>query len=138
MFNSYELELLICGKPYIDIVEWINNTEYKGKYNKEHKVIIWFWECLSRRSQEDLRRFFQFCTGSSRVPINGFSTFVSYKGDKMPFCIESVSYRKKGYNVIRAHICFLTIELPLFKTEQEVDNAITTVLDNAVVGFGMA
>ena len=90
--NSYELELVICGKPFIDMKEWSENTIYKGKYSKSHKVILWFWECLSQHNQQELSKFLQFCTGSSRVPIKGFSKLESNRGEIALFCINSVDF----------------------------------------------
>ena len=66
--NAYELELLICGRPFIDVKEWKENSIYKGKFSKS--CIKWFWEEIYKLNQENLRRFLQFSTGSSRVPIN--------------------------------------------------------------------
>ena len=70
--NSYEFELLICGQPFIDVKEWKENSIYKGKFTKSTSCVKWFWEEIYKLNQENLRRFLQFSTGSSRVPINGF------------------------------------------------------------------
>lgn len=136
-FNSYEFELMVCGKPFIDIQEWKNNTVYKGKYHKAHKVIVWFWEALSAHTQEELSKFLQFCTGSSRVPINGFAKLESNRGEIAKFCINEVNYNSKGSNFIKAHTCFNRIDLPMFKYEKEVDDAIKCVLNNEIIGFGI-
>jgi len=136
-FSSYELELLICGKPFIDITEWEENSIYKGSYNKSHKIIIWFWNALSQHTQEELSKFLQFSTGSSRVPIKGFKFLESNRGEISKFCINSVDYNKKGNNYIKAHTCFNRIDLPMFKSEKEVKESIQYVLNNEIVGFGI-
>jgi hypothetical protein len=59
------------GTPFIDTLDWQINTIYKG-YDEFSDVIKNFWSILSNLSQEELARFLQFCTGSSRVPIGGF------------------------------------------------------------------
>ncbi len=79
--NSYELELLICGRPFIDVNEWKQNSIYKGKINKDSSCVKWFWEEIYKLNQENLRRFLQFSTGSSRVPINGFQILESIYGN---------------------------------------------------------
>ena len=135
--NSYELELVICGKPFIDMKEWSENTIYKGKYSKSHKVILWFWESLSQHNQQELSKFLQFCTGSSRVPIKGFSKLESNRGEIALFCINSVDFNKKGFNYIKAHTCFNRIDLPIFRNEKEVSDAINFVLNNEIIGFGI-
>ena len=65
--NAYELELLICGRPFIDVNEWKQNSIYKGKFSKSSSCVKWFWEEIFKLNQENLRRFLQFSTGSSSV-----------------------------------------------------------------------
>ena len=49
--NAYELELLICGRPFIDVKEWKENSIYKGKFSKS--CIKWFWEEIYKLNQEN-------------------------------------------------------------------------------------
>jgi hypothetical protein len=137
VFNSDELELLLNGQPYIDVEEWRENTIYQGKYNSNHKVIKWFWDSLFNLSQEDLSKFFQFCTGSSRVPLGGFSVLESNRGEVAKFCIVENKYNSKGANFIKAHTCFNRIDLPMFPSEKQVKEALNYVINNEVLGFGI-
>ena len=134
--NSYELELLICGRPFIDVYEWKQNSIYKGKFSKSNYCVKWFWEELFKLNQENLRRFLQFSTGSSRVPINGFQNLESNRGEIAKYCLNSVPYNKNGNNFIRAHTCFNRLDVPLFKKKTEVHDAIQFVLNN-ITGFGI-
>jgi len=65
------LELILNGQPFIDVYDWKINSIYKG-YSENSQVVQNFWLIISSLSQEDLGKFLQFCTGSSRVPIGGF------------------------------------------------------------------
>lgn len=76
VFDPRELELLLNGVPFIDVDDWENNTTYKGSFYKTHNVIRWFWKILNEMSQEDLAKLLQFCTGSSRTPVEGFRYFI--------------------------------------------------------------
>jgi hypothetical protein len=136
-FNSDELELLLNGQPFIDVDEWKTNAIYKGKYSNKHKVIKWFWDILSSLSQEELSRFLQFCTGTCRVPIGGFSVLESNRGEIAKFCIESVNCIPKKINFIKAHTCFNRIDLPIFSTEKELKDAISYIINNEIYGFGI-
>ena len=136
-FNANELELLINGQPLIDISEWESNSEYKGKYTRKSHVVRWFWEELAKHNQKELSKFLQFCTGSSRVPIGGFSKLESNRGEIAKFTINSVSYKKKLKNYIKAHTCFNRIDLPTFKSQKEVAEAINFILENEIIGFGI-
>lgn len=66
IFNEQELELLISGLPEIDIDDLCNNTEYKS-FNRSSPQIQWFWRALRSFEQEDLAKFLQFVTGTSKV-----------------------------------------------------------------------
>ena len=134
--NSYELELLICGRPFIDVNDWKQNSIYKGKFTKSSTCVKWFWEEIFKLDQENLRRFLQFSTGSSRVPINGFQNLESNRGEIAKYCLNSVPYNKNGNNFIRAHTCFNRLDVPVFKKKDEVHDAIQFVLKN-ITGFGI-
>ena len=72
VFNYQELELLLCGLPRIDTKDWQANTRYAGDYNKDHKIVKWFFEVLGTWEDERKARLLQFATGSSHVPVEGF------------------------------------------------------------------
>lgn len=68
IFSPTELELLLCGLPDIDLEDLMRNTEYR-RYTEGDQTIVWFWEVLHGFSQEELARFVQFVTGTSKVHI---------------------------------------------------------------------
>ena len=135
--NSSEFELLVCGQPFIDVNDWNKNSIYKGDYNKNHKLVKWFWDEVYKLSQEDLRKLLQFSTGTSRVPINGFKKLESNRGEIAKFCLNSVSYNEnKKNNYIRAHTCFNRLDVPIFPNQEELHEAIIFVIKNNT-GFGI-
>lgn len=71
IFNEQELELLISGLPEIDIDDLCNNTEYKS-FNRSSPQVQWFWRSLRSFEQEDLAKFLQFVTGTSKVNFYRF------------------------------------------------------------------
>lgn len=144
IFNSDEFELLINGQPFIDVEDWKTNTIYQGKYTTKHKVIKWFWDTMNTLSQDDLAKFLQFCTGSSRVPIGGFSELESNRGEIAKFCIVEVKYvsgKSSSYsfgpNFIKAHTCFNRIDLPSYNSEKQLKEAVNFIIKNEVIGFGI-
>ena len=136
-FSSDELNLLINGFPFIDIEDWKENTEYVG-YKKTDKLIKNFWEILYTFSQDDLSKFLQFVTGSSRVPIGGFKSLESNKGTLYKFTIQKIEYKKNLMNFCKAHTCFNKIDLPNFPNKDELLNSIKFAIENECVGFGMS
>ena len=73
-----ELESWICGKDEIDIEDWKANTEYRGFLLASKSVTIYrFWYAMGTYTQAELGRILQFCTGTSRLPLGGFSELES-------------------------------------------------------------
>ena len=87
-------------------------------------------------SQEELSQLLQFSTGSQRVPIGGFETLQSNRGEVAKFCITSTTFDQKKKNFIRAHTCFNRIDLPMFNTEDQIKESMNYILNN-VTGFGI-
>jgi hypothetical protein len=51
IFDTYELEMILYGVPFINIDDWCLNTEYKGAYYKNHQIIKWFWKVVREMDQ---------------------------------------------------------------------------------------
>lgn len=79
IFNEQELELLISGLPNIDIDDLKANSEYH-KYQVSSLQIQWFWRALRSFDQADRAKFLQFVTGTSKVPLQGFSALEGMNG----------------------------------------------------------
>lgn len=129
------LDYMICGNPVINVKDWKFHTEYTGDYSPTHRVIVWFWDVLFCLNQKKLRDLLQFITGTSRVPIDGFAGLRTLRGDPARFKIVSVDYYKNA--LPRAHTCFNRFDLPLYPNKLLLKSALTTVLANHTLGFGM-
>ena len=136
-FTSNELELIINGRPFIDLEEWETFTLYKGAYNRDHIVIKWFWEILAEFTQKELSNLLLFATGASRVPLGGFEVLESNGGTIYKFTIEYINYDKFHKNFIKAHTCFNRIDLPCYPTKQELEEALRFVSEREMWGFGI-
>lgn len=79
IFNEQELELLISGLPDIDVDDWKNNTEYHN-YSASSSQIQWFWRAVRSFDKEVRAKLLQFVTGTSKVPLNGFSQLEGMNG----------------------------------------------------------
>jgi len=136
IFSSDQLGLLINGTPFIDTEDWRMNTKYKN-YQDYDNVIINFWDIISNLSQEDLSNFLLFCTGSSRVPIGGFKSLESNRGQISKFEIVRTEYYEGKKNFLRAHTCFNRLDLPNFPDKEKLNDAVRFALENEVLGFGI-
>lgn len=137
IFTADELELLLNGRPFIDVEEWKEFTNYKPPVYPSHPLIQNFWEILQNLSQKKLSNFLQFWTGSSRVPIGGFSDLESNRGEISRFTIEIVPYKQNQKNFIKAHTCFNRIEVPSFPSKKLLEEAIEFVCQCEIFRFGI-
>ena len=135
--TSDEFELILNGRPFVDVDEWRRFTEYRTPYHKGHQVIKWFWDILKDLNQEQLSRFLQFCTGSARVPVGGFKELESNRGEVCKFTIMQIPYVSGVKNYIKAHTCFNRIEVPNYVTKEKLKENIYFLADNEIVGFGI-
>jgi transcription elongation factor Elf1 len=136
-FTSDEFELILNGRPFIDVEEWKIFTEYKEPYNANHYIILWFWEIVTELSQKELSNLLLFSTGSGRVPLGGFEVLESNRGNIARFTIESTTYVKGCKNFIKAHTCFNRLDIPLFEKKEELVEALKFITNTEILGFGI-
>jgi len=137
VFDFQELELLLCGLPDIDVVDWKTHSEYTGEYDKKgmnHKVTKWFWEVVEEDFNVEQRaRMLQFTTGTSGVPASGFAMLQGNDGSIRKFTINSIL--KSASIFPRAHTCFNRIDLPLYDNKKELKKYLTMAIQMECTGF---
>ncbi|KAI9097596.1 hypothetical protein K1719_025367 [Acacia pycnantha] len=132
IFHDKELELLISGLPDIDLDDLRANTEYSG-YSAASPVIQWFWEVVCGFSKEDKARLLQFVTGTSKVPLEGFSALQGISGSQK-FQIHK-AYGSPDH-LPSAHTCFNQLDLPEYPTRQQLQERLLLAIHEANEGFG--
>ncbi|OIW04324.1 hypothetical protein TanjilG_32516 [Lupinus angustifolius] len=132
IFNDKELELLISGLPDIDLDDLRANTEYAG-YSAASPVIQWFWEVVQGLSKEDKARLLQFVTGTSKVPLEGFSALQGISGSQK-FQIHK-AYGSPDH-LPSAHTCFNQLDLPEYPSKQHLEERLLLAIHEASEGFG--
>ncbi|CAL8997564.1 unnamed protein product [Prunus brigantina] len=132
IFNDKELELLISGLPDIDLDDMRANTEYSG-YSPASPVIQWFWEVAQGFSKEDKARLLQFVTGTSKVPLEGFSALQGISGSQK-FQIHK-AYGSADH-LPSAHTCFNQLDLPEYPSKQHLEERLLLAIHEANEGFG--
>ncbi|KAK9109074.1 hypothetical protein Sjap_017134 [Stephania japonica] len=132
IFNDKELELLISGLPDIDLDDLRANTEYSG-YSAASPVIQWFWEVVQGFSKEDKARLLQFVTGTSKVPLEGFSALQGISGSQR-FQIHK-AYGSADH-LPSAHTCFNQLDLPEYPSKQHLEERLLLAIHEANEGFG--
>lgn len=127
MFDPKELELLLSGLGDVNIKDWQINTIFKGEFNMQHRVIQWFWMAMYSFPNELRLRFLQFVTGTSRVPMNGFAELQGSNGYQK-FTIQSWGDYK---SLPRAHTCFNRLDLPAYRSYEELREKLLLAIENS-------
>mmetsp|Transcript_9714 Transcript_9714/g.19497 ORF Transcript_9714/g.19497 Transcript_9714/m.19497 type:complete len:1063 (+) Transcript_9714:3-3191(+) len=134
IFTPRELELLISGLPDIDIHDLKKNTDYNG-WKATDRQIEWFWNVLFSLSRNEKASFLQFVTGSSKVPLAGFGELPGMRG------VQKFSIHKTGGtagSLMSAHTCFNSLDLPVYKSEDQLREKLLYAINEGAVGFLMA
>ncbi len=121
IFTFQEIELLLCGLPYIDVEDWEQSTQYstRGCLKKNDNVAKWFWQIVKTEfSDEQRARLLQFSTGSANVPVGGFDELQTHSGNTCHFTIMGVPLKQKKYP--GAHTCFNRLELPMYTSKKDL------------------
>lgn len=134
IFNELELELLMSGLPDIDMADLKANVEYTG-YTASSPQMNWFWRCVGKMDQEDLARLVMFVTGTSKVPLEGFSQLQGMNGG------QKFQIHRVGGDTMRlpsAHTCFNQLDLPEYSTAEILSERVLRAIRECSVGFGFA
>ena len=130
-FSPEEFELLIAGMQDIDINDFKHNTEYE-RYEPTDDVIKWFWDVMGEFNQEELSKMLQFITGSNKVPVEGFRGLRAAHG-RQRVCIRR---EMTNNNLLpKAHACFNQLDLPPYRSREEMEKMLRIVINYGVKGF---
>lgn len=134
IFNEQEVELLIAGTPDVDVDEWRAATDYHG-YTSSDPVIAWWWRALKSFDREEKAKLLGFATGTTRVPLGGFTELQGVQG------VQRFSIHKAYGNPNRlpqAHTCFNQIDLPEYSSYEKLRASLLTAINEGSTGFGFA
>lgn len=130
-FRPDELDLLICGVPEIDIEDLRRNTRYEHPYNNNHPIIKMFFNVLKRVDSEFKAKFLLFLTGSSKIPVGGFSLLL-HQGRPI-----TISPGGDPDRLPCAHTCSNTLDLPYYRNENELEEKLSYAIQECN-SFGFA
>jgi len=132
IFNELELELLMSGMPDIDVRDLKANIEYSG-YTASSPQITWFWKFVSQLEKEDLAQMIMFVTGTSKIPLEGFSALQGMNGVQK-FQIHRVA--GDSNRLPTAHTCFNQLDIPEYSSYEKFHERFMTAIREGSEGFG--
>jgi E3 ubiquitin-protein ligase HERC2 len=65
LFSWYDLELLVCGNPVIDVQSLRRHTVY-NKLSASDDIVVWLFKCLHSFNSEERQLFLRFVWGRNR------------------------------------------------------------------------
>ncbi|OQS03811.1 HECT E3 ubiquitin ligase [Thraustotheca clavata] len=133
-FDHKEFELVVTGLSEIDLADWEANTEVSNNLEGA-QVLKWFWEVVGELSSDEQAKLLQYCTGSGRVPVQGFKGLTSYDGRICNFTLKGIPYISGTYPI--AHACFNRLDLPLYPRKELLNEAIAMLLLSDPTGFNI-
>merc|ERR1711916_69380 len=106
LLTAPQLELLVCGKPQVDLELLRSQTEYSGCSETDEHVQF-LWQTLESFSPEERSAFLRFVWGRSRLPLTA-------SGFDRRFKIDAFGGSNHDQSLPAAHTCFFTIDLPRY------------------------
>ena len=109
-----ELEMLVCGKPILDIELLKENTIYSG-CSENDELIKNFWKCLEEFNAEERASYLRFVWGRSRLPLTS-------KDFPMQHRISIMSHGNPNVALPTSHTCFFSIDIPRYSSYDTLKN----------------
>ena len=99
-----------------------------------------FWEAIKELNESELVNFYRFCSGTCKVPIDGFGALKGGNNKIHKFCIEEPKINDgnlhKAIRLIEARTYFNRIYLPEYN-KVTMKRAIEIILGNDTNYFGL-
>lgn len=127
-FRPEEIQLLISGRPSVDVAEIRKDVILAG-LAEDSSQVLWLWEVLEEEfDQEMLSRFVNFFSGCPCLPYDGLS----------PPLTLTVNKEANDSALPRAHTCFNQFVLPCYSSRDVLSERLVYALQNQSEGFFMA
>eukprot|EP00427_Karlodinium_veneficum_P032596 CAMPEP_0169194626 /NCGR_PEP_ID=MMETSP1016-20121227/6794_1 /TAXON_ID=342587 /ORGANISM="Karlodinium micrum, Strain CCMP2283" /LENGTH=969 /DNA_ID=CAMNT_0009271137 /DNA_START=1 /DNA_END=2911 /DNA_ORIENTATION=- len=128
LMSVKEIELMVCGVDEIDVDDWEKHTNYENGYTPQSQPVKWFWEVVRKMSQQQRAALLSFATGSSQVPSGGFRFL-----QPELFAIQRVAVIDR---YPEAHTCANMVDLPEYKSMEELQQRLYFAVEEAGDAFG--
>ncbi len=134
-------DLIVAGTPVVDVEDLIENMAYFDRYTLESEQIQWLLAELRSYTEEELRMFLSFVTGSEQTPLGGFTNLKDSRGDakvRIKAGTLTTGPDDTQSQLPVSHTCFCTLDLPAYASRQELALKLKQALIFAHKGFGLS
>jgi len=107
------------------------NTEYCDGLSDSSPVIKLFWEVYSTLHDDEVVKFLQFTTGTTKVPVGGVAHIYGSNGPQ-----KLQISPKKVAGLPTAHSCFNRLELPNYTDKDKLKKELLLAISETA-GFGL-
>ncbi len=126
--SARDLELLLCGETKIDVEDWRTHTLLEG-FSPQDPIVVWFWEAVAARNETERAKLLAFCTGTPRVPAQGFQMLRGSDGPRL-FTLRRTESTCARLPV--AHTCHNRLDLPCnFDSAAALARALNLAVDGS-------
>ena len=125
-FSPVDIHSFVFGDPEISVDDLRANTDYLYGFHEGSQEIQWLWLWLQTQDNAMRRKYIQFVTGLSQVPLGGFAGL----GRRM-----GIYPCRHGDLAPRSHTCFYQLELPRYQSYDLLAEWMAISLSSD--GFGM-
>jgi hypothetical protein len=112
LFSWQQIEILVGGNPVFDLDIWKAHTES----SLNPKTLELFWKVIESLSPKEQEGFVRFAWGRSRLP------------PPKEFTVKMKLTPRGSEKLPVAHTCFFSIEIPEYKTEDEMRHGLLTAI----------
>lgn len=127
LLGPTELSLLIAGVPEISFEDLKKYSKITG-FSSESDIVKWLWEILGEFGQKELAALLLFMSGSLKVPYGSFK--------EKPLTFSSSGYGSNQLPI--AHTCSWNMEVPQYKSKEDMKNKILLAIFEGQGSFDMA
>jgi E3 ubiquitin-protein ligase HUWE1 len=131
LFTLDEIQLLLGGRPDIDLKDIRKDAQFTGGYDEDSAQVEWLWVILQEFDVEKLSLFLGFISGCASMPVDGLDPPL------MITQMEDSDRDAEGMNsaLPRAHTCFNQLVLPPYADHEIMRDKLLYALENASQGF---
>ncbi|XP_075057981.1 putative E3 ubiquitin-protein ligase HERC6 isoform X2 [Mixophyes fleayi] len=120
-FQPNELMYLVAGHPNYNWTVFEQNTNYIGKYSRNHPTITMFWKVFHKLPLDKKKGFLYFLTGNDKIPVFGI--------EKTIMKISSFGVPHETY-LPEAQTCTQLLLLPEYSKIEVLRNKLILAIEN--------